>query len=68
MRKVAFKFLLVEDNAEMREIITDYFAEKSGGALVISSAEKGRAFNLSLLPADTLPEYSQGRGQWRSGS
>ncbi|MFZ7103736.1 MAG: response regulator transcription factor [Peptococcaceae bacterium] len=38
---MAFKLLLVEDDAEMREIITDYFVEKSGGAFAISSAETG---------------------------
>jgi len=38
---MVFKLLLVEDDAEMREIITDYFIEKSSGAFVISSAETG---------------------------
>lgn len=28
VREMAFKLLLVEDDAEMREIITDYFTEK----------------------------------------
>ena len=38
---MAFNLLLVEDDAELREIITDYFSEKSGGALAISLAETG---------------------------
>jgi DNA-binding response OmpR family regulator len=38
---MAFKLLLVEDDGEMREIITDYFTEKSGGSFVIHSAESG---------------------------
>ena len=38
---MAFDLLLVEDDAELREIITDYFSEKSGGALAISAAETG---------------------------
>ncbi|MEG6523312.1 response regulator transcription factor [Desulfotomaculum sp. 1211_IL3151] len=38
---MVFKLLLVEDDAEMREIITDYFIEKSSGAFAVSSAETG---------------------------
>lgn len=38
---MVFKLLLVEDDAEMREIITDYFIEKSSGTFSISSAETG---------------------------
>lgn len=38
---MVFKLLLVEDNAEIREIITDYFIEKSSGAFAINSAETG---------------------------
>lgn len=38
---MAFKLLLVEDDAEMREIIFDYFTEKSEGAFVIDMAENG---------------------------
>ncbi|MTI85582.1 MAG: response regulator transcription factor [Firmicutes bacterium] len=38
---MAFKFLMVEDDAEIREIITDYFIEKSGGTFDIDSAETG---------------------------
>ncbi len=41
VEKMAFKLLLVEDDAELREIITDYFEEKSNGAFAISSAETG---------------------------
>lgn len=36
-----YKFLLVEDDAELREIITDYFVEKSGGTFTIDSAKTG---------------------------
>ena len=39
---MAYNFLLVEDDAEIREIITDYFAEKSEGAFHIESACTGR--------------------------
>lgn len=38
---MVFKLLLVEDDAEIREIITDYFMEKSGGTFDIDSAETG---------------------------
>ena len=38
---MAFKFLLVEDDAEIREIITDYFMEKSGGTFHIDDAKTG---------------------------
>lgn len=38
---MAFKLLLVEDDAELREIITDYFTEKSSGAFAMDSAEAG---------------------------
>ncbi|SHK13780.1 response regulator transcription factor [Desulforamulus aeronauticus] len=38
---MAYQFLLVEDDAELREIITDYFVEKSGGTFTIDSAETG---------------------------
>ncbi|AQS59882.1 response regulator transcription factor [Desulforamulus ferrireducens] len=38
---MVFRLLLVEDDAEMREIITDYFIEKSGGTFAISCAERG---------------------------
>ncbi|NLP16767.1 MAG: response regulator transcription factor [Clostridiales bacterium] len=35
------RLLLVEDDSEIREIIIDYFTEKSNGAIVISAAETG---------------------------
>lgn len=38
---MAFKLLLVEDDPEMREIISDYFTEKSSGAFIIKSAKTG---------------------------
>ena len=38
---MAFKFLLVEDDPEMREIITDYFTQKSSGAFIIHCAKSG---------------------------
>lgn len=38
---MAFKLLLVEDDPEMREIISDFFTEKSGGAFIISMAKTG---------------------------
>lgn len=38
---MVFSLLLVEDDAEIREIITDYFLEKSDGTIVIDSAETG---------------------------
>ena len=39
--KMVFKLLLVEDDAEIREIITDYFLEKSNQTLEIDFAETG---------------------------
>lgn len=38
---MTFKLLLVEDDAEMREIVIDYFTEKSDGIFVIDPAETG---------------------------
>lgn len=38
---MVFRLLLVEDDSEIREIITDYFAEKSGGAFRIDAAGTG---------------------------
>jgi DNA-binding response OmpR family regulator len=38
---MAYTFLLVEDDAEIREIITDYFSEKSEGAYHIDIAGTG---------------------------
>lgn len=38
---MAYKILLVEDDAELREIIADYFEEKSQGAFTIETAMTG---------------------------
>jgi len=38
---MAYKILLVEDDPELIEIISDYFTEKSGGALVLDTAKTG---------------------------
>lgn len=38
---MVFKLLLVEDDAEIREIITDYFIQKSNGDFKIDSAKTG---------------------------
>lgn len=38
---MVFKLLLVEDDSEIREIIIDYFTEKSSGTLTIDTAETG---------------------------
>ncbi|MEC1722128.1 response regulator transcription factor [Schinkia azotoformans] len=38
---MVFKLLLVEDDAEIREIISDYFIGKSSGTLAIDFAETG---------------------------
>lgn len=39
---MTIRLLLVEDDAELREIIADYFAEKSGGSLQLDSAPTGK--------------------------
>jgi DNA-binding response OmpR family regulator len=39
--KMSYKLLLVEDDAELREIITDYFTQKSGDTYHIDSASTG---------------------------
>ncbi|MDF2925131.1 MAG: DNA-binding response regulator [Paenibacillaceae bacterium] len=36
-----FRLLLVEDDAEIREIVTDYFTDKSGGAFIVDTARTG---------------------------
>ncbi|NLJ59276.1 MAG: response regulator transcription factor [Tissierellia bacterium] len=46
---MAFKLLLVEDDPELREIITDYFIEKSQGALEIHTAKTGRQGQLETM-------------------
>lgn len=38
---MAFRILLVEDDAELTDIITDYFSEKSGSTLQITAARTG---------------------------
>lgn len=38
---MSYKLLLVEDDGELREIITDYFVDKSKGDLSIDSAKTG---------------------------
>jgi len=38
---MAFEVLLVEDDSELIEIITDYFFEKSGGSLKVEAAKTG---------------------------
>ena len=61
---MAYKILLVEDDPELIEIISDYFTEKSGGALVLDTAKTGEegmakcvehGFDLVLLDV-MLPE------------
>lgn len=44
-----FKLLLVEDDPEIREIIADYFIEKSNGVLGIHNAETGIDGQLSCM-------------------
>lgn len=38
---MAFNLLLVEDDEEIREIITDYFTEKSNGTFIVNAAKDG---------------------------
>ena len=49
---MAFELLLVEDDAEIREIITDYFIEKSGGTFKIDSAKTGNEGQQKCLEKD----------------
>ena len=37
-----YKILLVEDDSDIREVISDYFADKSGGAITIDTAKNGQ--------------------------
>lgn len=38
-----YKILLVEDDSDIREVISDYFADKSGGTITIDTAKNGQA-------------------------
>jgi len=49
---MAFEFLLVEDDPEIREIITDYFIAKSKGTFKIDSAESGKEGQQKCLEKD----------------
>ncbi|TJX15440.1 response regulator transcription factor [Tissierella creatinini] len=49
---MAFKLLLVEDDAEIREIIMDYFTEKSKGDLSIDVAATGIEGQLKSIDND----------------
>lgn len=44
-----FKLLLVEDDSEIREIITDYFIEKSNGLIDMYCAETGMEGQLKCM-------------------
>lgn len=46
---MAFKVLLVEDDLEICEIITDYFIEKSEGTLDIHTANTGFQYQLKFI-------------------
>ena len=46
---MVFKLLLVEDDVEIREIITDYFTEKSNETLVIDTATTGIEGQLKFI-------------------
>ncbi|MDR7871257.1 MAG: response regulator transcription factor [Tissierellaceae bacterium] len=46
---MVFKVLLVEDNPEIREIIIDYFTEKSNGDLTIHTASTGSEGKLKSM-------------------
>ncbi len=46
---MVFKLLLVEDNSEIREIIIDYFTEKSNGDLTIDTADTGMEGQLKVV-------------------
>lgn len=46
---MVFKLLLVEDNSEIREIIIDYFTEKSDGDLTIDIASTGIEGQLKVM-------------------
>ena len=55
---MGYTILLAEDEPAMREVVADYFTEKSGGAMTVVAAPDGdtaltfieqRAFDLLLL-------------------
>ena len=55
---MGYTILLAEDERDMREVVADYFAEKSGGAMTVEAAADGdtalamigaRAYDLLLL-------------------
>ena len=46
---MVFKLLLIEDDPEIREIITDYFMEKSEGSIDIQTAETGTEGQLKAM-------------------
>ena len=55
---MGYTILLAEDERDMREVVADYFAEKSGGAMAVEAAADGdtalamieaRAYDLLLL-------------------
>lgn len=57
-REMAYTILLAEDEQAMREVVADYFAEKSGGTVAVETAPDGdtalamigaRAYDLLLL-------------------
>lgn len=49
---MVYRLLLVEDDSEIREIIIDYFVEKSNGALDINVAETGLDGQLKCIDND----------------
>jgi len=49
---MTIKLLLVEDDPEIREIITDYFTEKSGGTFRLDSARSGEEGRQKCLEQD----------------
>ena len=38
---MGYTILLAEDEAAMREVVADYFTEKSGGAMTVETAPDG---------------------------
>lgn len=57
---MAFEFLLVEDDPEIREIITDYFIEKSNGTffvvlLIIMALSQQMGDNFMFFSKEMMP-------------